>query len=525
MYYVKKNQKNAYKKKDSVYDEVETYYSENIIHFSKLQNILQLDFGIPKKIAADSIKNYLVGTVNEGANTYLLRPKKFQSSILFILAGGYFLIMSIFGKSNKKKVSSDIVFENCYSFTFDVNYHGIYQRLNKYSKKVLQTFRSGKDTYIDSQQKSYEEEIFTKGNLIYAYSKYSNYYSSRISRKIFSSCIKRYISYLNLTTILDIDVLQLAIRIYRSIAIHETDVANINAKVLITLDDNGYGALRYHIYKKNIGTIVAIQNGVRFGHQSNRMGDQYLYSDHYFGFGLKNIILQKGMESMNKVAVGSLRLYNSLSQMKITQNLEIEYDVLFLEQLSEVDLPAYKIETYMKCIDMLCKFATENTEYRIAYRARLDRKDMKYFNATLNHNAIKIESKLISAGVYLSLDMNKNSYMEVMKSHVVIFYTTTLGFEAIGMNRRVLNMNLDKLSFCFSTNNDLSTLVDDNYELFKSKLLLLLNSRSNELEEHYKKRKIDYMNTNENIEEVIFHTVQNEIIKGGKYSLLANIHN
>ena len=131
----------------------------------------------------------------------------------------------------------------------------------------------------------------------------------------------------------------------------------------------------------------------------------------------------------------------------------------------------------------------------------------------INTNALLIDGMLKGAGIYISDDMTKDSYLEVLRSKVVIFYTSTLGFEAIGMNKRVLNLNLDKLSLGISNKNEIDALVDYDHNLFQEKLHYLLKSSDSKLSELLRCRKMQFMNAEENIENVICSSVAKEVLR------------
>ena len=263
---------------DNVYEEVERLYKEKVDCFGVLEDILRDDFLIPKNVAADTIKHYLVATVNGGVNKYMLLPKKNRSSLTYISVAAYFLLMMVAGSRRKKENICDIVFENCFTRDLDENYNAIYEKLVAHKIVVLQTFQGRREHSMEGKQALELAAKKVKVDRVLANAKYSKYYAANISRKIFLSSCKNFFRYRSLSNIFGFDCLQLAIRIYKSMATFETDVNTIRSRVLVTFDDNGYGALRYYIYKKKLGAIIAIQNGCRFGYQSNRMGDIYLYS-------------------------------------------------------------------------------------------------------------------------------------------------------------------------------------------------------------------------------------------------------
>ena len=498
---------------ENVFEAVEELYTLHEFSFTEFEFFIEQDFKIPKYITGDAVKSYLGSAFNCGQNYRILQSQPLATHFIYLLAILYFLFLSIFGRRNFKEKKVDVLFENCFSSGIQDDYIGLYNNLGCHNLGVMQT------SYIRGYSllkfwKSVEINIGSLSRSVFiTYAKYSGYYNSAISRRILFSLCKRYKSYVKLSNVMGLNFLQLALRISKSIAVYETDIGPLKAKVLISFDDNAYRSLRYYIYKKKINSIMVIQNGCRMGFESNRLGDMYLYSDYYFGFGEKSIQIQSGMISTNKLGVGSLRLFNVTSKNNHLTNSSYEYDVIFLEQLSESEVPAYSFITYRKCVELICKFAIDNPQYNVVYRTRISRKNLRLMGDKINSDALLIESMLKEAGICISDDMTKDSYLEVLRSKVVIFYTSTLGFEAIGINKRVLNLNLDKLSIGISNKNEIDTLVDYDHNLFQKKLHYLLESSSSKLSELMRCRKIQFMNTEENIENVICSAVAKELSK------------
>lgn len=498
---------------ENVFEAVEEFYKLHKVSFTEFEFFLEQDFKIPKDITGDAVKSYLGSAFNFGENYRTLQSQSLATHFIYILAILYFLLLSIFGRRNFKEQKVDVLFENCFSSGIQDDYIGLYNNLGHHNLGVMQTSRIRGYSLFKFWK---SEDINIGGlsrNVFRTYAKYSGYYNSAISQRILFSLCKRYKSYVKLSNLMGLNFLQLALRISKSIAVYETDIGPLKAKVLISFDDNAYRSLRYYIYKQKINSIMVIQNGCRMGFESNRLGDMYLYSDYYFGFGKKSIQIQSGMKSTNKLGVGSLRLFNVISNNNYSSNSSYEYDVIFLEQLSESEVPAYSFITYRKCIELICKFAIDNPQYTVAYRTRISRRNLSFMGEKINTNALLIDGMLKGAGIYISDDMTKDSYLEVLRSKVVIFYTSTLGFEAIGMNKRVLNLNLDKLSLGISNKNEIDALVDYDHNLFQEKLHYLLKSSDSKLSELLRCRKMQFMNAEENIENVICSSVAKEVLR------------
>ena len=168
----------------------------------------------------------------------------------------------------------------------------------------------------------------------------------------------------------------------------------------------------------------------------------------------------------------------------------------------------------MKCISLLCEFSVSNPQYRVAYRTRVDRKDLKRHGKRIQRNAAEIDEMLIKSRVMVSDDMMKDSYMEVFKSNVVLFYTSTLGYESLGMDKRVINLNLDKLTMGLSTEDEIGTLINYNYLDFERKIKYLLDAVGDEVETYYRMKKAEYMNVDKNIVDTIVRTISYEVSRG-----------
>lgn len=496
-----------------VYQGVEDLYQENISSFLTMVTLLGRDLGIPKDIAEKTIKYYLVGIFNDGQNKFLLKPRIFKSSLIYFIAGVYFFIFSLVGRKTKKIREYEVLFDNCFSETVDENYEDLIERLCDRNIAILQTYIVGANKYADSKNKNREKK-FCSSNLlekIAVDSRIKGNFCKDISKNIYKSIFTNFWRYAKLNSGLGIDILQLSIRIYKSIAQFSTEIDGVNSKVLVSFNDNGFGPLRYYIYKKNFNNIFVIQNGYRFGGESNRLGDMYLHSDYYFGFGIRNIEIQKGMVCKKKAGVGSLRLHAAMGRDVNNESSDIQYDVIFLEQLSEFDVPAYKISSYKRCVKLLCEFAKKHKKLRIVYRTRLDRADLHFFGDNIKNDVEVIDHMLKDSSVIISGDMQKCSYIEMARARVVVFYTSTMGYEALGMGKKVINLNPDRFEMGLSQFDELGVVVDLESSIFEEKLNKILNSDNEEIKKYYEKKKFEFMNTEFNIVDEICNAVEFEL--------------
>lgn len=449
------------------YDKVETYYKDKEKQFNYFEEKLCKDFGIPKDILVDTIKSYLVQIIcYHGKNTYLQKRRSILFSIfLYPIGGLYFFYLSIFGKKSCN-VEVDILYEewNAVGTHFEKFYRPIYNSLIHKKQMIFAT--------INEKDEIFKDDILVlKRNIKFNLEK-------EISRKIFQKSFTNFFILLNFSIKYQFDFLNLYLRILRSMCKYETESKNIKADFLITAFDNGYNALRYWIYKKNgIKNIISIQNGFRL--------DMYLYSDFYFSYGKKQITNMYGLKAREIIYSGSFPLFYLFQKYK---NINIKYDIVLIEEYANFDFEnGYRITTFKKILENFKEFAKRNNKFKIAYRVRKVREigEDDYY--------LPIDSLLKDSNIIFESSQSKDSYEAVMKSRVVITYCSSLGFEAIGMNKKVLICNYDNFDFLPNIDSPAVSL-DGSYEEFEEKLLYLLNIDYNLMEEYYSKLKLEYMN-------------------------------
>jgi len=278
----------------------------------------------------------------------------------------------------------------------------------------------------------------------------------------------------------------IVLNIFRTIAIYSTHAKEISCYAMISAGDNYFNSLRYSIYKKNgIKNIVLLQNGLRTGEWANDSVDLYTYCDYYFGFGMDQINIQKGMVCKNKIPFGSLKLDLTLSKYQNFQRKE-KFDIVFLASYEENDTPYIKVKTYEKILNNLCRFKKKYPNLRVYYSDKVRKlKSIKYnlMIDKLNSNGIVCYSRNIN-----------NSYEAILSSSVVLFYRTTIGLEALAMDKPVLNLNYDEDRIPISQEHYQSVLTSPSFNEFENRVLSLLHSREDNDKYDNKELKHSYMN-------------------------------
>lgn len=474
------------------YDKVEYYYLKNEKIFSYFEEKFKKDFDIPKNIIKDTIKGYLVQIVcNQGVSTQLLKKRSVIVSIfLYPIVFFYFFYLSFFAKkSNKAEV--DILYEewNSIGTHFEKFYMPIYKTLLNRKQAVFSVTKE-KNSSFQNDIEIIERSINFN-------------FEKEISQKVFKKSFTNFFVLVNFSIKYDFDFLNLYLRILRAMCKYETESKNIKADFLITACDNGYNALRYYIYKKNgIKNIISIQNGIR-GSNHPYAGDMYLYSDFYCSYGKEQIKNMHGLKIKEIIYTGSFPLF-FLSQ-SYKNNIIIVYDIVFIEEYSNIDLEnSYKVTTFKKILKNLIKLS-ENNNLKIAYRVR------KVREIALDKYYLQIDELLKNTNIIFESSQSINSYEAIMKAKMVLTYSSSMGFEALGLGKKVLFCNYDNFDF-LENKDSVSVSLNSDYEEFEKKLLYLLNTDYSLIENHYNKLKLDYMNINGNPVDKLVEIVEREQI-------------
>jgi hypothetical protein len=459
------------------YNNIERYYEMHADVLSTLTYKMSNDFNISHNILKDAIKRSLSEILADGPKSFLQTKKvPFKYRVFYYGVMLLFLLNFFVGKKIKKPKLKKIVFDG-----WNINgYKHFYKPLLNLLEKddvVL---------YITNHHNLFKE---INSNIAKIYSnKYL--FDSNVSKNIFKTQSLSLGFYCNLSKQLNINFVYIALKIFKNIATYATHAKQINCYVLFSAADNSYNSLRYDIYRKNgIQNIALFQNGLRSGEWANDTVDLYTYCDYYFGFGAEQIYIQKGMVCNNKISIGSIKLDSMLKKYQ-NYNTKEHFDITFLASYEENDTPYIKVETYKTIIDNLCLFKKNHPNLNIFYS------DKKRINKSKKYNLMI--DKIKSSGIVCSSDNINNSYEAISCSKVVLFYRTTIGLEALAMNKIVLNLNYDKDMIPISQHDYSAVLTNSSYEKFESRLLFLLASNKSELEYETKDLVYNYMNNSVN---------------------------
>lgn len=484
------------------YQKAELLYEKYHREFSTLEKLFFEFDEIPGNIIRDSLKRYLISPITGYSRAWVLTYKTpFKYFLLYAMTMGYFLWQSLIGLKNQKTVKADILFEDW----DDTSYKKFYQQVHSYLlDKTIMIFNNSSSNL---NTKNYPPNtLHLKRNLQKQYSRHSGW-------RIFLFWFNKYFVLHQISKSSGINMLFLALSLMKQYARYQTDSSEIQAKFLLSAQDNKYNALMYYLYKRNgIENIGLVQNGVRLGAESPYSGDSYCYCDFYFGFGIRQIEVQPSMSCKYKIPIGSIPLYEGIQ----SSNISIKpYDIVFVEQISAENTSEIRMDIYLLMIKNLIKFHDKHPYFTISYRIRPGR----YMEHVKNIRQ-EVDHLLDEAGIIRDEGLELSPYESINNAKVVIFYTSTLGLEALGLNKRVLNCIYDVREYAFSTRDEYGVLITRSYEKFEATLLTLLTDKSIEIDEYFYQKKKEFMDLDGDPSLKIANIIRKTIESPKKKSLL-----
>lgn len=475
------------------YQEIEKLYQNYVGLFKNMEELFKVSYDIDKDITKDNIKRLFT--------TYHFKEIQLfyfiKSFTIYYLVIFYFLLLSIFSK-NEKKIKSDVIYELYDSNSFNTYFLKINSILN---------------TFVSSKIMLTEKVLLENINLDIICRCHKYIYNKTISKLIFTREVLKFWTYYKLSKEYNIDVIDIILRQLKQIALFETQSQNIESKVLLSNGDNHFTPYRYFIYKKNgIKNIFLIQNGLRGQISELVPGNFYVYCDYYFAYGQKSFDVQEGMFCQNKIPIGSIQVSNKLESLNIKLNdCQIEYDIVFIEQIPIYDHAGFVLAEYLLMISHLCEFKRKYPQYTILYRTNIHKREMPEVKKEHGNFLDSFDKSMTSAGILVDKYINKDAYEAMFKSKLVVCYNSSMGTEALAMNKRVLYINYNRINSTFSHKEEIGVLIDKSYIKFEDKILMLLNKKDDTIDEYFVNLKFNCMNVNGNVSEKISSIIKNLI--------------
>jgi len=352
---------------NNLQDNINVYYKNNEKKFQFLEQSFYENFSIPKHIIKDQIKYILSFSIEDREKNvnkdylYLHYYNKVKMFFYYYGVMCYFLWNSLFAESKKENKPVDIIFE----YGYEPFYRIIFSRLKKYKTATI----------VFSKLVGNLNILYDNANeIFFSQSALNNKYLKSISFKIFKKQFSKYFFYNKLSNDIGIDIVTIALKLIKQIAVHTTEMNGIKAKVLLSANCNAYGVLKYYIYKKNIVNLMIIENGVIITKSPLSNGESFTYCDYYFGISSNKDNVEINCPVFKHW--GSFILANTLYENNLNGiSFNKEYDIVFMEQFIMINSDELDIDYYILSLNFLAKFSKKNPNYKVAYRVRTRRDD------------------------------------------------------------------------------------------------------------------------------------------------------
>lgn len=478
-------------REDPSYHYTNNAYGESQLIIQEIAKLLSNNYDLSKQTLLDTVKKEIY-LAQESKKGFEKKNNTFISFIIFYISITYALLSSLFYRVPKEE-HYDIVYEDMW--LQNSWYKRVYSYLN-FDSKFTEAILFVPVYFI----KPFHKLIFDESPLPFLSRYTANYIFERtISIKVFSNEFFLFFRLLKLAKKSEYDFIKIYLRILRKILIYTTQIKNINAKVIIGTGDYYWGPLKYEIYKKSFNQIVLIQYALKNKFSSE---GKWITCDYYFGYS--KMLMEERCDGLDVkkeiIYCGNIQLTPFSDKIG---NIETTYDILFIhqpyyvdffKQLGWIDQKAWR-KGYLTLAENLKRFADEFPQYKICYFGKKGQDDPK--NNKYSKEVIDI---LNGENIYQSYTSGYDSYMNLLKSNVVINQVSTLGYDALGLDKKTLWINYAHVldGYEFDVRKEaIDVLINDSYEALKHKLLLLLTDQ-NDVIEFFKNRKKDYMNINTN---------------------------
>jgi hypothetical protein len=466
------------------------YYESSILLQTITKN-LSNKYNVPESNMKTTVVRAIFNMLSEPKKQHLIkRSPLIKRFVQYYMVMTYFFFLSLFGARYKEE-KSDILFDEKYILKKHSWFPTYYDPIIKYLSNKNYEFKVFLNPLLI-------KEIFAKKNKLYEYEipiidrRYAYFYFDKvISRQILTNEIFSFRQVYEVSNEIKIDFVNIYLRIIRQIAVSESQSKNITANFLITAGDHYFNGIHHYIIKRNgIKNLITIQNGMRV--KNTEGACNYFYSDYYLAHNdetaskyLNNVFCGK------KLSIGSF-LSGVLFYKYKNLNLPITNDILFWHHPAESKLTQMKfpgtLEMVRKIIDNLAIFMKQNPSFSLHYITKND--------LTGDHFFEECKEKLNSTNVKFSSIYGNDAYKCIYQSKLVINIWSTMGYESLGFDKRILYISYDNLidSMLLEDfkNNNYASLHDKSYDAFENRVLTLLNQEDDDIDKFYEKLKDKY---------------------------------
>ena len=443
------------KKEKDFFQITEEIASKYQVELDDICRILSIEFKIPADVFLDGIKRGLSEKHRAGIKRQLSEENGCSKNFIFYLcAVFYFGFFTIFGSRPKGiKLKRKFIFDIWHPQSKSQFYNALIEKIEPAETGFMVNTRT--------------KQSRSSGNLTNSIITANFLPNAKVCGTIVGSMVRNARIFFLIARKLPNSFLLIIVTIFKRISLFQNHAQMLACDFYISAGDNYFDAIRHFVYKSGgIKNIVILQNGFRSGRWSDESVDLYTHCDFYFGFGTKQIEVQKGMNAKHKHAIGSIKLHQLKLSRRFIEGPKL-YDIVFLGGGSQFESLYFRPKTYLEILDNLIKLKARHPQLRIFYSDKKLR-EQNEFQSVVN--------SLLKTSQITTTDENiSDSYDAVNSAAITLFYRTSMGFEALCFDTTVLNINYDKDSFPFSPSDNELILTDRSYIAFEERILRSLS--------------------------------------------------
>lgn len=480
---------------NQAWQDTKRIYLENQTYCDKIIEHIALTYEIDSTTSRDAIL-YEIMSCQYGNNTYYISKNSIKWFIvylvvfIFIISSG---LLSILVTLLRKKHKVSLLYEEMW--TNNSLYSRFYTYIDEqiansnFKKSIL--FISPSFDFFIKPIKDYKGVIINR--------RYANmFFDLNTSLKVFINDILFIKNLLHYSKNANINFTYLYLRFIRKFLMYTSQCSDIRANILVSAGDYYWNPIKYFTYKKNIKNIILIQHNYINEYLHLRM---FQYCDYYFSHSDQAVKKHELCGNTKFFSVGSFQLIPFLGKR------ELVYDIVFISQTVYGDLKSawpnldqHKLrEMYHLVTDNFHNYLKNNRQINAAYISKIGN--------DLTEPALSDKEKFRDLeNIQFFSVAGRNTFDIISKCRLVINVYSSVGFEAYGLNKKVLWINYNRCCDIFKydvENEDLHVMINDtSYQAFEERINLLL-SQNKDIHQHYAKLKQNYMNIQENPAKIV----------------------
>ena len=274
----------------------------------------------------------------------------------------------------------------------------------------------------------------------------------------------------------------------------------IKFKLFISFRDSAFTPVMYGVLKKHGIKSIVLQHGF-YPRSDPRKNMKYNYYEYLFVFSkAQEDIFYNYHESKidHCECFGSPLLNHKISSLKHRDF----YDLCIIEQIGTEEY--FKIDEFLFLVKVVLDFAKFNN-LSVAYCNRYMRLSRSINTKNINERLYKVDSLLDD---YNFVVRKEDSYQTIFDSYLTVTKNSTMGLEAIGMNRNILICDFYRQTGLYPQQNQLFFVHDMNEIAITNGLTDIMNADKGYLNKELEKIKPLYMVNNtegyfEKIKEIV----------------------